>query len=157
MDRPLGKEVRTPYSITDYLGKVQKTLSGCWLLPNKPLRNGYVRLCFGTGGMLAHRWFYEQLVGKIPKNKCVCHHCDIRNCVNPNHLFVGTHSDNTQDAKRKNRLAHPTHQRILREDQVQKIRIRLNNNETCANIAKDYPVTNWAIHSIKQQKNWRTI
>lgn len=53
----------------------------------------------------AHREIWEQTNGPIPPGLLVCHHCDRPSCVNPVHLFLGTHRDNSQDASKKNRLA----------------------------------------------------
>jgi hypothetical protein len=54
--------------------------------------------------MKAHRLAWQLLKGKIPKGMCLCHSCDNPTCVNPAHLFIGTHADNTLDAYTKHRL-----------------------------------------------------
>ncbi len=54
-------------------------------------------------GARAHRIAYEEYVGEIPEGLFVCHHCDNRKCINPNHLFVGTNMDNVRDRDAKGR------------------------------------------------------
>ncbi|HBR21586.1 MAG TPA: hypothetical protein DD713_03315 [Nitrospiraceae bacterium] len=51
-----------------------------------------------------HRFMYELCIGPIPEGMLVCHTCDIERCGNPEHLFLGTHKDNTQDAINKGRF-----------------------------------------------------
>jgi hypothetical protein len=64
---------------------------------------GMIRDADKKGMRTAHRVSYEIHKGKIPKGKCVLHTCDNPSCVNPDHLWVGTHQENTDDMIAKNR------------------------------------------------------
>ena len=87
--------------------------SGCWLWIAAYNTNGYGY--FRTGSMVnrtrrneqAHRVSYKLYKGDIPQGLHVCHKCDNKSCVNPEHLFLGTVKDNMQDCVRKNRQKKP--------------------------------------------------
>ena len=79
-------------------------LRGCWLWILKRLTDsGYGRVYFKGYNYVAHRLFYEKLVGEIPDGLKVLHKCDIRLCVNPDHLWLGTSMDNSRDMLNKGR------------------------------------------------------
>lgn len=83
--------------------------SGCWLWDGRYSKSGYGTLGGGRKGerVQAHRLMWEAVNGPIPGGLLVCHRCDVRGCVNPDHLFVGTAKDNTRDMMVKGRARFP--------------------------------------------------
>ena len=79
------------------------TEQDCVLWPLALDRGGRGRIWHGGKLMLAHRWVWERIKGVIPAGKLLCHTCDNPTCVNPRHLYVGTHADNMRDMKVRRR------------------------------------------------------
>jgi len=75
---------------------------GCWLYMGALFDSGYGAFKTPLGNR-AHRVSWILHNGPIPASLLVLHHCDIRNCVNPEHLFLGTHADNHRDMDEKGR------------------------------------------------------
>lgn len=77
--------------------------TGCWFWTG-PLRKGYARITMPDQRKVSvHRLSYQIYKGEIPIGLLVCHHCDNRLCINPDHLFLGTYQDNATDMVRKGR------------------------------------------------------
>lgn len=83
----------------------------CWRWMGARLPAGYGRLSFQRRSMYAHRVAYLLTYGVIPEGLCVLHRCDNPPCVRPDHLFLGTQTDNARDRERKNRGGWRNHQR----------------------------------------------
>lgn len=133
--------------------------TGCWLWAGACGTAGYgsINVCGRTEG--AHRASYAIHKGPIPNRLLVLHTCDVRICVNPDHLFLGTHQDNMDDMTTKGRHAAPKGQNHgmakLTDGDVSQIRAMLiEGNETQAAIGEKFGVSSNLIHYIKTGKLW---
>ena len=85
-----------------FFSKVNKTES-CWLWVGAQNGKGYGRFGVNRKVVSAHRYSYETFNGPITDGMIVCHTCDVRHCVNPEHLWLGTVADNNKDMFDKGR------------------------------------------------------
>lgn len=95
-----------------YLGRIQDQIrrnshsdnaNNCWLWRLSLQRNGYAQTRAWGKMMPAHRAAYLAFRGDIDDGKEVCHSCDVRRCVNPDHLYLATHAENMTDMRLKGR------------------------------------------------------
>lgn len=77
--------------------------SGCWEWQLSKTPQGYGQAMYRRKRWRAHRLSYTAFKGEIPEGLCVCHTCDNRKCVNPEHLWLGTRGDNNKDCSGKGR------------------------------------------------------
>ncbi len=116
-----------------------------------------------------HRLSYLAFVGNITSDLFVCHTCDVPWCVNPHHLFLGTHQDNMDDMIRKGRKTVPVvpyenrrrgakhYRAVLLEEDLPVIVERLLAGETQDAIAEDYGITKYMVSRIRRKKAWMHV
>lgn len=94
-------------TIEQRLNKYINKTATCWLWTQDVYNYGYGKLSVGKGKQVrVHRYMYEKYKGEIPNGMSVLHTCDTPRCCNPEHLFLGTQTDNMRDAKQKNRIGY---------------------------------------------------
>ena len=133
----------------------------CWEWKESVRRGGYGAFGVNKKVVSAHRFSWEMHNGPIPEGMFVCHTCDNPLCVNPNHLFLGTHSDNMADAANKDRMRRWERARgeshgnaKLTEDQVYEIR---DDTRMPKEIAKEYGVNGPAVSKIQLRRSWKHL
>jgi len=90
--------------ITQFVGNVDAS-GDCWLWTGGIAGNGYGYICIDGKMVSAHRFSWLLHNGDIPDGMQICHKCDVRKCVNPDHMFLGSAADNAQDKVQKGRQA----------------------------------------------------
>jgi len=133
----------------------------CWVWMRYKDKNGYgdFQFCYMNKkySFKSHRTSYELINGKIPDGLLVCHKCDNPECVNPNHLFIGTHKDNVDDKFRKGRQAkaETNGKSKLTWDIVIDIRKTFNKKMTISKLAKKHSVDKTCIGDILTCRTWK--
>lgn len=122
VDLELSGQMYDPetWVLARFMAMVQRT-DGCWIWTGARNQFGYGMFSVEHRARPAHRWSYEYFIGEIPTGLECLHTCDFRNCVNPDHLWVGTSKDNIHDMCRKKRhrsmakAPHKTGQSVIRD------------------------------------------
>lgn len=124
--------------------------TGCWIWDGYGFSGRYGSFNMGGRGMdeMAHRASWKLNKGPIPPGMDVCHKCDVPRCVNPEHLFIGSRSDNLKDMVSKKRAGNhqrldgkPNKRFILTVEQVQEIRALYPAGGSYAKLGKRYGVS----------------
>lgn len=140
------------------LAKVEKTES-CWLWNGAKLKFGHGVIGIGNKKtILTHRASWIIHKGEIPKNLCVLHKCDVPNCINPEHLFLGTYADNNSDMHKKGRGGYGgiggkgrlSVKAKLTSEQIEEIRAIEKRRGDTKHIAKRYSICTETVRRIRQ-------
>lgn len=130
--------------------------TGCWEWQGSTT-NGYGRTTINRRGRYAHRHFFELYNRPLKANEKVCHSCDNRLCVNPEHLFTGSQADNIADMVAKGRQARGSKNAAakLTDDQVVEIYVRRNWGEPLEALAREFGVGINAVSRIALGRSWK--
>lgn len=133
-----------------------RPVGDCWLWAGTREARGYGVTSFMKRNVLAHRLSWELSHGAIPAGLHVLHRCDNPPCVNPGHLFLGTHLDNIADMVGKGRHVRGERQwqSVLTEDAVRSIRAA---GESGRELARRFGVTASCISEVRNGKAWAHV
>lgn len=139
------------------------TETGCWNWTGFIYSFGYGLTSHKGKDILAHRASWKVFKGDIPNGMYVLHKCDNRKCVNPDHLFIGTAKDNTQDMIAKGRARSKPNKGInhgcakLDEKRVNEIKEYKKQGMCNSDIAKIYNINSNTVQKIVNGKIWKHI
>lgn len=133
----------------------------CWIWTAAHRGSGYGNIWINGKGHGAHRVSYQIAYGHFDSRLLVLHHCDVPDCVNPNHLYLGTYSDNSFDMMRRNR--HPKNRgerhglSKLTTKQVIEIRRKYDKGDSPTSLGREYGITQPAMSRICKHERWSHI
>lgn len=149
------------FMIARFLSHVDRSNEGCWNWNGIENSNGYGRFSINDRHELSHRVSYRIFFGEIPEGLNVCHQCDNRKCVNPDHLWLGSQSENLIDASAKGRMKRPDTRAdrngntSLTWEKVHAIRDMHGRGVRKFHIAKLFNVSPSTISNITNHETWK--
>ncbi len=162
------KHLRLKTSLERFEDKfIPEPNSGCWLW-TASVWNRYGQFGVANKSHRAHRVSWQLYRGPIPAGLCVLHKCDVPTCVNPNHLFLGTQTDNVADMMKKGRHVsgnagnHGNHARgeragqtRLTESSVRSMRTEFNAGfKNGAALARKYEISESQARRVISGESW---
>lgn len=135
--------------------------TGCHNWMGHKNQDGYGRIWRGDGLVFIHRSLWQDRHGPIPEGMKVCHTCDNPACLNDEHHFLGTQTENIADMDRKGRRRPPIGSRNaaakLDEAKAREIKLRLREGAKAIHLASEFGVSNVVIGLIKRDRAWRHV
>lgn len=140
-------------SVQFFWSRVDKDAKGeCWYWTGAKTGRGYGSYR-REGFRVAHRFSYTLHNGEIADGLCICHTCDQRACVNPAHLYAGTHRQNMRDMSKRNRHGHAR----LTDGDVERMLEALREGESLRTLATAFDVSTSCVAHIRAGRTWRHI
>jgi len=137
-----------------------KPETGCWLWTAACNPDGYGNFYINGSTIGAHRVSYEIHIGEIPRGIHVLHTCDVTNCVQPGHLYLGTHAYNMADMARRDR-AHASRNAGCKNASARlgpgDVLSICDSSKKGIDLAEDYGISGSLVSMIKSKKVWAHI
>lgn len=151
------RKKRSEQPLEHFWNNVARTET-CWNWTAGLTYKGYGFLTLDRKQFRAHRYSYELHNGPIPKGMLICHRCDNRRCVRPDHLFLGTTQDNTADRHNKGRtlvIRGENHWRSRVDEKA--VRDMRSRRLRLAEFASLYDLTKESVRAIQRRKSWKHV
>lgn len=151
----MGKQM-----IADRLRKHSEPAEGGCIVWTAYRKGGYGWMTINKRQHFTHRVAYELAHGSIPAGLCVCHQCDNPACINPAHLFAGTHTENMADmrakGRRRNRLVGEA-QPNAKLTEAAVLAVREAVGVSTSQLARDYGVSIQTMDAVRKGRTWKHV
>jgi len=146
------------FLLNDLLPAIKINDSDCWIWQRHVGKSGYPEVGVNGKKLRVHRIVAELIYGPASENQMALHSCDVKVCINPDHLRWGTSKDNMKDAVERNRVRKGENASWskLTWDIVEELRQIDLTTTTLDELAKKYPVSRTTIWRAMTNRSWKT-
>lgn len=141
--------------------KIYYSIDGCWYWLGAYNNKGYGLFWYNNKLVSAHRMSHEFHLGPIPDGLFILHKCDNPKCVNPDHFFLGTYQDNSDDklskGRQKKNKGVEMWNAVLTEDDVRQIRARYTPRRDVKKLAEEFKISASHVYNIATKRAWKHL